>query len=61
MNSITITFASQADHDQALRQIEKAKAYAYKDSQLGAIGCALLIRTLERATITSNNKKGKTK
>lgn len=50
MNQITITFASDADHDTARRQIDKARAYSYRGSQLGALGCALLLRTIERAT-----------
>ena len=50
MNQITITFSSEADHDTARRQIAKAKAYAYRGGQLGPLGCALLLKTIERAT-----------
>jgi hypothetical protein len=58
MNKITITFASAADYETARRQIDKARAYQARGSQLGALGCALLLRTLERATdISSTNHK----
>lgn len=68
MNSLTITFASREDHDQALKQMLKAQEYSYRDSQLGAIGLSLLSRTIERARAieSSNqtvkpNKRGKSK
>ena len=48
-NSITITFASRADHAQALKQITKARDYKARGKQLGCLGQGLLLSTLERA------------
>lgn len=62
-HQITITFASSADLDTARRQIDKLRDYARRGNQLGAIGCALLLNTLERATdiktTTTNNEAAK--
>lgn len=59
---ITITFASAEDYQDALRQITKAREYAYRGNQLGALGCSILLRTLERAqSITSKTATPRTK
>ncbi len=49
MKTLTITFASQTDMDDALRQITKARDYAARGGQLGVLGQALLLTTLVRA------------
>ncbi len=49
MNTITITFASRADHAQALKQITKARDYRARGKQLGTLGQGLLLSTIERA------------
>ncbi len=52
-NQITITFASRADFDQALRQITKARDYRARGKQLGTLGQGLLLSTLERAELVA--------
>lgn len=52
------TFASTQDHDQALKQITKARSYAKAGRQLGAVGLSQLSLAIERAhQITSSNNK----
>lgn len=62
-HQLTITFASDEDFATALNQITKARAYAYRGNQLGTLGIALLLRTLERATdiktTTTSNEAAK--
>lgn len=59
---ITITFASDADQAEAWKQIAKAREYAYRDRQLGALGLAMLLKTLERAkSITCHHQTQNTK
>jgi len=58
MNTITITFASRADHAQALKQITKARDYRARGKQLGTLGQGLLLATLERAERVATGHEG---
>jgi len=56
MNQITITFCSKPDQEEFARQFHKAQEYAGKGRQLGQLGLAIMLKTIERAkTIETGN------